>query len=248
MSKYKKLFLDLLNEKNKDKNGYIVLNLQEFRKKLEIPKTYKTFDIRDKIIKSLIQQCNLKNLNIKISKTIVRIFYAERIGRNDSFDLNSITIAILNEQEFKIMFETDLIKSVKAKVEVNLNSNLVRQSLYKNNKIFKYRFGVNQIVYYSLSADKQLAELNYIKKYYSIHKDEILNFLSIFFASNQKVSHAMLKNEIFMRQNCIFNKTLFNKREIKTLLRIMPFFEKLNSDDVKFTMQKTANFPKNYEF
>ena len=137
-SSYAKQMFKLLSQYNS--TGVYIITVEEFKRVLDIPVTYKMCDIDKKVIRPILIECSLyfKNLNltkIKKGKTISRFKFIFKTKKEKTLGYLNGKQVVADNRNFDDVIRESEIREEFEGLDINEKVKLIRKQLLKSNSI-----------------------------------------------------------------------------------------------------------------
>ena len=137
-SSYAKQMFKLLSQYNS--TGVYIITVEEFKRVLDIPVTYKMCDIDNKVIRPILIECSLyfKNLNltkIKKGKTISRFKFIFKTKKEKTLGYLNGKQVVADNRNFDDVIRESEIREEFEGLDINEQVKLIRKQLLKSNSI-----------------------------------------------------------------------------------------------------------------
>lgn len=137
-SSYAKQMFKLLSQYNS--TGVYIITVEEFKRVLDIPVTYKMCDIDKKVIRPILIECSLyfKNLNltkIKKGKTISRFKFIFKTKKEKTLGYLNGKQVVADNRNFDDVIRESEIREEFEGLDINEQVKLIRKQLLKSNNI-----------------------------------------------------------------------------------------------------------------
>ncbi len=137
-SSYAKQMFKLLSQYNS--TGVYIITVEEFKRVLDIPVTYKMCDIDKKVIRPILIECSLyfKNLNltkIKKGKTISRFKFIFKTKKEKTLGYLNGKQVVADNRNFDDVIRESEIREEFEGLDINEQVKLIRNQLLKSNSI-----------------------------------------------------------------------------------------------------------------
>ena len=137
-SSYAKQMFKLLSQYNS--TGVYIITVEEFKRVLDIPVTYKMCDIDKKVIRPILIECSLyfKNLNltkIKKGKTISRFKFIFKTKKEKTLGYLNGKQVVADNRNFDDVIRESEIREEFEGLDINEQVKLIRKQLLKSNSI-----------------------------------------------------------------------------------------------------------------
>ncbi len=137
-SSYAKQMFKLLSQYNS--TGVYIITVEEFKRVLDIPVTYKMCDIDKKVIRPILIECSLyfKNLNltkIKKRKTISRFKFIFKTKKEKTLGYLNGKQVVADNRNFDDVIRESEIREEFEGLDINEQVKLIRKQLLKSNSI-----------------------------------------------------------------------------------------------------------------
>lgn len=249
-SKYSKiLYKELMKFKS---TGYLIMTIDDFRNKLDIPKTYQMTHIKTKILKPVILELSqiLKNFEMKQLKKGKNITHFEFTFKpvKDNTPIKEVEIIDVCEIErywldnFPGVNYTKKHKEIIEKFKKNYSISYIKKYLLEQWEYVKNNSNINdkcayfsQLILEEKAVFKDYEKLNK-KEYIDPEKDKIQaeNFVGTLFENIEKNTTRQeqeIEEDIEIEQQALFIKEI-TKEEYETLYK--DYLEKNNLEDNEF--------------
>ena len=137
-SSYAKQMFKLLSQYNS--TGVYIITVEEFKRILDIPTTYKMCDIDKKVIRPILTECslyfkNLKLTKIKRGKTISRFKFVFKTKKEKTLSyMNGEQVVADNRTFDEIIIENETREEFES-LDINEQVKLIRKQLLKSNNV-----------------------------------------------------------------------------------------------------------------